>query len=68
MQLMNTKLEKAPKVSIITVVYNSVLTLEQTILYVLNQTYENIELYGQIIVLINFLIKRGALEQRKSKM
>jgi len=31
------------KISIITVVYNSVSTLEQTILSVINQTYENIE-------------------------
>lgn len=31
------------KVSIITVAYNAVLTIEQTILSVLNQTYKNVE-------------------------
>ncbi len=32
-----------PKISIVTITYNSAATLEQTILSVLNQTYENIE-------------------------
>jgi glycosyltransferase involved in cell wall biosynthesis len=32
-----------PLISIITVVYNSASTLEQTILSVINQTYKNIE-------------------------
>ena len=32
-----------PKISIITVSYNAVATIEQTILSVINQTYENIE-------------------------
>lgn len=36
-------INKVYKVSIITVVYNSVATIEQTILSVLNQTYKNIE-------------------------
>jgi glycosyltransferase involved in cell wall biosynthesis len=35
--------QEIPLISIITVVYNSVTTLEQTILSVINQTYRNIE-------------------------
>ena len=35
--------ENIPKISIITVTYNAVKTIEETILSVINQTYENIE-------------------------
>lgn len=39
----NPKLEKLPLISIITVVYNGQKYLEETILSVLNQTYDNVE-------------------------
>ena len=38
-----SKENEYPKISIITVSYNAVATIEQTILSVINQTYENIE-------------------------
>lgn len=40
---MESKLKFEPKISVVTVCYNAVATLENTILSVLNQTYSNIE-------------------------
>ena len=36
-------MSRAPLISVITVSYNAVTTIEQTILSVINQTYSNIE-------------------------
>ena len=36
-------MKPSPKISVVTVTYNSAATLEETILSVLNQTYHNIE-------------------------
>ena len=40
---MQDDLKNCPKISIITVSYNSAKTIEQTILSVINQSYKNIE-------------------------